>query len=75
MAARVRAKEQTYLDRVEMKTFRVWHPQVKFEGEWCYLPDNSSRTKLQEASDEAAALEMANTYIREIEESMIISRA
>ncbi|WP_019536562.1 hypothetical protein [Paenibacillus ginsengihumi] len=67
MAAKIRAIEQTYLDLEERKTFKVWHPQVKFKGEWCFLPDDSSRTKLQEAPDEMTALEMAIKAVRDME--------
>lgn len=66
----VRAIEQTYLNEKEKRTFKVWHPQVKFKGKWCFLPDDSSRTKLQEASDELAATQMALESILEIEYRM-----
>ncbi|WP_068775816.1 hypothetical protein [Paenibacillus sp. FJAT-26967] len=70
MPARIRAIEKAYLDRDAKKTFKVWHPQVKVEGKWCFLPDDSSRTKLQEAADEVAAFEMAIKAIKEIDVSM-----
>ncbi|OUS72993.1 hypothetical protein B1748_23580 [Paenibacillus sp. MY03] len=67
MAKTVRAKEATYLDQETKRTFKVWHPQVKFEGRWCYLPDQESRTKLQEAEDEVTAIEQAVQAARKIE--------
>lgn len=70
MAVRFRAKEQTYLDKEAKKTFKAWHPQIKVEGKWCFLSDENSRTKLLEADDEIAALEMAIKAYREIEGKM-----
>ena len=69
MAVAVRAKRGTYLDQEAKKTFSVWHPQVKFEGQWCYIPDQESRTKLQEADDELTAIELAVMAGRKIEEN------
>lgn len=67
MAAR--AKQKTYLDQVANRTFKVWHPQVKFAGKWCYLPDETSRTKLREAADELTAIDLAIGAARKIEEN------
>lgn len=67
MAVKVRSKKGTYLDEEAKRTFTVWHPQIKFKGKWCYLPDKTSRTKLQEAEDEVSAIELAVIAARKIE--------
>ncbi|MVP00386.1 hypothetical protein [Paenibacillus lutrae] len=67
MADRFKAIEKMYLDRETHKTFKVWHPQIKIDGKWCFLADDSSRTKLKEAPDKITAFEMAITAIRRIE--------
>lgn len=64
---RFRAKEQAYLNQEEAKTFKVWHPQVKFNNQWCFLPDKNTRSGLVEATDEAEAIELAIKAMRELE--------
>ena len=55
----VRAKHQTYLDTVLKQTYSRWHPQIKVNGQWAYLPDDTTKTKLAETEDEVSALEQA----------------
>jgi hypothetical protein len=55
----VRAKEITYLNKETMKTFRRWHPQIKVNGKWAFIRDDSTRSNLQEADDEYEAMEQA----------------
>jgi hypothetical protein len=66
---RFRAKEQSYLNKDEAKTFKVWHPQVKFNNQWCYLPDKNTKSGLAEAKDEAEATELAIKTMRELPEN------
>lgn len=58
-----KAIRKTYLNTEENKTFSVWHPQVKLDGKWCFLLDESTRTKLVESKDEVDATILAiNAY-------------
>ena len=59
MAVRFKAKKRTYLDPEKRTTYTVWHPRIKFEGEWCYISDKTTRSTLAEAPDEEAAIKMA----------------
>lgn len=67
-----RAKQMTYFDEVNRKTFSVWHPQIKVDGHWCFLPDTDTRSGLVEASDEISAasyaIEAALAYKQRVEE-------
>lgn len=64
---KVRSKQQCYLDPETRTTRKTWHPQVKFKGRWCYLPDDTTSSKLMEATDQTTAVEMAIKALREIE--------
>lgn len=64
---RTRAKQMCYYDREAKATFKVWHPQVKFLGQWCFLPNNDTKSGLEEAGDELEAYEKANAALLEID--------
>jgi len=64
---RYRAKKGTYLDTESRTTFSRWHPQVKVDGKWCYLPDEATRTKLREADSESDATLMALVALRDLD--------
>lgn len=64
---RYRARRNDYLNRETNKLRSVWHPQVKVDGQWCYLPDDSTPTTLMEAPDEMTAVELAIKAVREID--------
>lgn len=55
------AKEQTYLSEDKKTTFTVFHPAIKFSGdkEYCYFPDEGTKTGLVEHDNETDALENA----------------
>lgn len=61
---RFRAKKNDYLLRDEMKIRSTWHPQIKVDNQWCYLPDDSTPSKLVEAIDEETATELAIHALR-----------
>ena len=74
MSQRFRSKEQCYLDVTIKTTRRTFHPQVKFQGKWCYLPDDSTLSKLVEAPDAMTATELAIKAVRELDSKKAICR-
>ncbi|MCY9513286.1 hypothetical protein [Paenibacillus apiarius] len=71
---RFRAKQMTYYDPETKTTWTVWHPQVKFNGRWCFLPSENTKTKLEEARDEAEAYEKAIAALRKLDARESIER-
>jgi hypothetical protein len=69
MGVRFRAKQQTYLLKEERKTYTAWHPQIRVDEQWCFLMDDTTRSKLAEAQDEETAVEMALNAIREVDKN------
>lgn len=61
-----RAKQLTYLDKENRRTFSRWHPQVKIGKAWAFLEDTRTKTKLVEADDEAKAVDIAYREWRKI---------
>ncbi|PGT80584.1 hypothetical protein [Bacillus sp. AFS040349] len=58
------AKKQTYVNGGT--TFSVYHPAIKFDGdkEYCYFPDEGTRTGLVEHLDENECLKNAETLYK-----------
>ena len=55
------AQEQTYVNHDGETTFTVFHPAIKFndDEEYCYFPDEETKTGLVEHNNKKDALENA----------------
>jgi len=60
------AKRQTYLNDDKKTTFTVFHPAIKFNNneEYCYFPDEGTKTGLVEHSNEKDCIDNAKTLYR-----------
>ncbi|WP_438350425.1 hypothetical protein ACP8HI_07155 [Paenibacillus sp. FA6] len=68
MNTRIRLKENTYLiPSKPPSTLKVLHPQIKVDGNWCYIKDESTQTKLAEANDEIHAYKQAVVALRKVD--------
>lgn len=72
MKQNIRAIQKTYLNTAERTTFTLWHPQVRHEGKWCFLPalpevTGTNKLRIMDAPDELTALEQALNAYRRIE--------
>lgn len=60
------AKKQTYLNDDNKTTFTVFHPAIKFKEneEYCYFPDEGTKTGLVEHDNEKDCLDNAETLYK-----------
>lgn len=68
MSKRFRAKQKSFYDDSTKKTRSVWLPQIKIDGKWCYLKDESSPTGIMESHFEMNAIEKAIRELRKMGE-------
>lgn len=54
------AKQLTFMsDREQKITRTMWYPRMKFNGKWCYFPDDTTHTKMVECNTEEEAWKYA----------------